>query len=33
MTLAVDTNILFDILLPDPQYMKQSLALLKLHGA
>jgi len=33
MTLAVDTNILFDILLPDPQYMKQSLTLLKLHGA
>ena len=32
MTVAVDTNILFDILLPDPQYMKQSLALLKLHG-
>lgn len=32
MTVAVDTNILFDILLPDPQYMKKSLASLKLHG-
>jgi len=32
MTVAVDTNILFDILLPDPQYMKKSLAKLKLHG-
>jgi predicted nucleic acid-binding protein len=32
MTVSVDTNILFDILLPDPQYMKQSLAHLKLHG-
>ncbi len=32
MTIAVDTNILFDILLPDPQYMKKSLELLKLHG-
>ncbi len=32
MTVAVDTNILFDILLPDPQYIKKSLANLKLHG-
>ena len=32
MTVAVDTNILFDILLPDPQYMKKSLANLTLHG-
>jgi predicted nucleic acid-binding protein len=32
MTVAVDTNILFDILLPDPQYMKKSLVSLKLHG-
>lgn len=32
MTVAVDTNILFDILLPDPQYMKKSLAHLKLHS-
>ena len=32
MTVAIDTNILFDILLPDPQHMKESLALLKSHG-
>jgi hypothetical protein len=32
MTVSVDTNILFDILLPDPQYMKKPLANLKLHG-
>lgn len=32
MTVAIDTHILFDILLPDPQHMKESLALLKSHG-
>ena len=32
MTVAIDTNILFDILLPDPQHMKESLTLLKSHG-
>jgi predicted nucleic acid-binding protein len=32
MTVAVDTNILFDILLPDPQYMQKSLTNLKLQG-
>jgi len=32
MTVAIDTNILFDILLPDPLYMKKSLANLKLQG-
>lgn len=32
MTVAVDTNILFDILLPDPQHLKHSLALLKQQG-
>jgi len=32
MTVSVDTNMLFDILLPDPQYMKKSLANIKLHG-
>jgi predicted nucleic acid-binding protein len=32
MTVAIDTNIRFDILLPDPQHMKASLALLKSYG-
>ncbi len=32
MTIAVDTNILFDILLPDPQNMEQSLLQLNLQG-
>lgn len=32
MTVAVDTNILFDILLPDPKYLERSLSLLTLYG-
>ena len=33
MTVAVDTNILFDILLPDPKYLERSLAQITLYGA
>lgn len=33
MTVAVDTNILFDILLPDPKYLERSLAQVTLYGA
>ncbi len=32
MTVAVDTNILFDILLPDPRHVKQSLSQLNLYS-
>lgn len=32
MTIAVDSNILFDILLPDPEYVEQSLSQLTLYG-
>ncbi len=32
MTVAIDTNILLDILLPDPKYLESSLALLTSHG-
>ncbi len=32
MTVAVDTNILFDILIPDPQYKDSSLELLLYHS-
>ncbi len=32
MTVAVDTNILFDILLPDPMHVKQSLSRLNLYS-
>jgi len=32
MTVAVDTNILFDILLPDPGHVKQSLSQLNMYS-
>jgi predicted nucleic acid-binding protein len=32
MTVAVDTNILLDILLPDPRYLERSLSLLTTYG-
>lgn len=33
MSVAIDTNILFDILLPDPEYKNSSLRLLKKYSA
>ncbi len=32
MTIAIDTNILFDILLPDPKHVQQSLSFLNLYS-
>lgn len=32
MTVAIDTNILLDILLPDPKYLESSLSLLTSYG-
>lgn len=32
MTVAIDTNILFDILLPDPRHVKQSLTWLNIYS-